>query len=106
MKFEYNIDLVWRLVNFSPVGRSGIGPEKRHFAEFRIFRSRLLICEVHEILSKIDSRKSKFRVQTDTPQAVKVIQVGPGGSRNFVLIRNWFPRAETTVGKVVKSYEK
>ena len=75
MKFEYNIDPVRRLVNFSAVGRSGIGPEKRRFAECGIFKNRLLICEVREILSKIDSRKSKFGVRRVTHGRPEVIQV-------------------------------
>ena len=75
MKFEYNIDPVRRLVIFSAVGRSGIGPEKRRFAEYEIFRNRLLICEVREILSKIDSRKSEFGVRKATRERPEVIQV-------------------------------
>ena len=75
MKFEYNIDPVRRLVNFSPVGRSGIGPEKCRFAECGIFRNWILICEVREIISKIDSRKSRFGVRKATRERPKVIQV-------------------------------
>ena len=81
MKFEYNIDPVRRLVNFSAVGRSGIDPEKRRFAKFRIFRNRLLICEVREILSKIDSRKSRFGVRRVTRERPEVIQVRTRGSQ-------------------------
>ena len=81
MKFEYNIDPVRRLVIFSTVGRSGIGPEKCRFAEFRIFRNWLLICEVREILSKIDSRKFGFGVRTATCERLEVIQVRTWGSQ-------------------------
>ena len=81
MKFEYNIDPVQRLVNFSAIGRSGIGPEKRRFAEIRIFKNRLLICEVREILSKIDSRKSGFRVWKATSERPEDIQVRTRGSQ-------------------------
>ena len=39
MKFEYSIDPIRRLVKFRVVGRSGISPEKRHFAFDRIVRN-------------------------------------------------------------------
>ena len=81
IKFEYNIDPVRKLVNFSAVGRSGIGPEKRRFAGSRIFRNWLLICEEHEILSKIDSRKSGFGVRRATRERPEVIQVRTRGSQ-------------------------
>ena len=81
MKFEYNIDLFRRQLNFSEVGRSGFSPEKRHFAEFQIFRNRLLFCEVREILSKIDSRKSGFGVRTATRERPEDIQVRTRGSQ-------------------------
>ena len=81
MKFEYNIDLFWRQLNFSEVGRSGFSPEKRHFAEIRIFKNRLLFCEVRKILSKIDSRKSRFEVRTATRERLEVIQVRTRGSQ-------------------------
>ena len=55
MKFEYNIVPIQKLVKFNEVGRSGIGPEKCHFVFDRIFRNGLLICEVREILSEMDS---------------------------------------------------
>ena len=86
--------------------RSGSYPKKGHFAVYIIFRNRLLICEVREILSKIDSRIAQFGVRTDTPQAVKVIQVGPGGPNGSVLIRDSDPSADSAVGKVSKNYKK
>ena len=83
MKFEYNIDPVRRLVIFSAVGRSGIGPEKCRFAEIRIFRNRLLIYEVRKILSKIDSRNAQFGVQKATRERPEDIQVRTQGFPEF-----------------------
>ena len=81
MKFEYNIDPIRRLVKFSEVGRSGIGPEKCRFADFRIFRNQLLICEVRKILSKIDLRNAQFGVRKATRERLEVIQVRTRGSQ-------------------------
>ena len=81
MKFEYNIDLFRRFENFSAVGRSGIGPEKRRFAEIRIFKNQFLICEVRKILSKIDLRKFRFGVREATRERPEVIQVRTRGSQ-------------------------
>ena len=55
MKFEYNIDLIRRIVKFSEVGRSGKGPKKCHFALNGISKNELLICEVCKIISEMDS---------------------------------------------------
>ena len=79
MKFEYNIDPVRRLVKFRVVGRSGIGPEKRRFALDRIVKNRLLIYEVREILSMVDSRKSRFGVRKATRERPEDIQVRTRG---------------------------
>ena len=46
--------------------------EKRHFAIVRVFRFWLLIYEEGEILSTLDSRKSRFGVREVSPLAVKV----------------------------------
>ena len=81
-------------------------PKKRHFAVYVIFRNWLLIYEVRKILSKFDSRNAQFGVRKATRGRPEVIQVRPGGSRRSVLIRKSFSRADTAVGKVVKSYEK
>ena len=39
MKFEYSIDPIRRLVKFRVVGRSVIGPKKRHFVFDKVVRN-------------------------------------------------------------------
>ena len=98
MKFEYNIDLFWSYKIFEKVSgfpTRAIIPEKRHFAVYVIFRNRLLIYGVREILSKFDSRNAQFGVRKATRGRPEVIQVRPGGSRRSVLIRKSFSRADT-----------
>ena len=43
MKFEYNMDPVWRIGKFGVVGRSGFSPKKYRFACNLVFRNGLLI---------------------------------------------------------------
>ena len=70
--------------------------EKCHFAIFWISRFWLLICVKHEILSTLDSRKSRFGVREVSPQGSKFRVPGHhfvrywvwnGGGRRFV--GNW-----------------
>ena len=84
MKFDYNIDLFRSWIIFGKFWdsrRSGPYQKKDHFAVYIIFRNRLLICEVRKILSKIDSRKSRFGVQKATRERPEVIQVRTRGSQ-------------------------
>ena len=55
--------------------------KKRHFAVYVIFRNRLLICEVREILSKFDFRNAQFGVRKATRERSEVIQVRTRGSQ-------------------------
>ena len=61
--------------------------EKRHFVVFLDFKFWLLIYEEDEILSSLDSRKSRFGVR----EQLKL------GSRGAVLIRNEFGAEEAVV---------
>ena len=78
MKFDYNIDLFRSWIIFGKFWdsrRSGPYQKKDHFAVCIIFKNRLLICEVREILSKIDSINARFGVRKATRERLEDIQV-------------------------------